>query len=289
MRRVDGPEGAELHRAADPARDQSWFLFATTRAQLDALPVPARRHGGQARRCARWPARLGLAVADKPDSQDICFVPAGQLRRCGGAAAPRRAGAGRDRHRGRPVVGRHDGIARYTVGQAKRLGDGGAGGGERRVVVAPDAGAAARGRRAGATAAPTQVRLREVNWLAAPRRRCAATVKLRARERAAPGRGGADRRTAPDVRLDDPALPAPGQACVFYRRRPGAGRRLHPRGGVRRSKARGSAPGPRQGALPPAPLPGAGPLDLHPFRECLSLRRRAHLRRWNRSVSCKSY
>ena len=76
VRRIDGPDGAELHRAADPARDQSWFLFATTRQQLDMCLFPL---GGMAnKRAVRDVAqRLGLGVAEKPDSQDICFVPSG--------------------------------------------------------------------------------------------------------------------------------------------------------------------------------------------------------------------
>ena len=73
---MDGPDGAELHRAADPARDQSWFLFATTREQLATCLFPL---GGMAdKRAVRDVAqRLGLGVAEKPDSQDICFVPSG--------------------------------------------------------------------------------------------------------------------------------------------------------------------------------------------------------------------
>ena len=73
---IDGPAGPELHRAADPARDQSWFLFATTRAQLACAcfrSAGCRTSGG-----ADGAQRLGLGVAAKPDSQDICFVPAGR-------------------------------------------------------------------------------------------------------------------------------------------------------------------------------------------------------------------
>ena len=85
VRRVDGPDGAELHRAADVARDQSWFLFATTRAQLELCLFPLGEMADK--RAVRDVAqRLGLAVAEKPDSQDICFVPAGRLyERCGHA------------------------------------------------------------------------------------------------------------------------------------------------------------------------------------------------------------
>jgi tRNA-specific 2-thiouridylase len=110
------------------------------------------------------------------------------------------------------VVGRHDGIARYTVGQAKRLGAAATDRGTRRVVVAVDA--ARRRVVVGPREGARNVRLREVNWLVEPaHRRC--QVKLRAREtpQAAevfPADGGAE------VLLDAPALAAPGQACVFY-------------------------------------------------------------------------
>src|SRR5258707_11980831 len=78
VRRVEGPVGAEIHRAIDPARDQSYFLFATTSAQLDLLRFPL---GGMAKADVRAiAAQLDLAVAGKPDSQDICFVPGGDYR-----------------------------------------------------------------------------------------------------------------------------------------------------------------------------------------------------------------
>ena len=77
VRRVDGPAGPELHRAADPARDQSWFLFATTREQLAFALFPLGEMADkQAVRAEA--ARLGLPVAAKPDSQDICFVAPGR-------------------------------------------------------------------------------------------------------------------------------------------------------------------------------------------------------------------
>ena len=111
------------------------------------------------------------------------------------------------------VLGQHDGIARYTIGQAKRLGNAAQDGGARRVVVSLDP--ATRRVVVGAPdAGTTLVRLRDVNWLVPPARlRC--MVKLRAREtphaaEIIPTEDGAE------VRLDAPALPAPGQACVFY-------------------------------------------------------------------------
>ena len=212
VRRLDGAEGAELHRAADPARDQSWFLFATTRAQLarTLFPLGAMPDKAAVRAVA---ARLGLPVAEKPDSQDICFVPQGSYAEVVARLRPDALAPGEIVDAAGAVLGRHDGIARYTVGQAKRLGAAGQAGGGRRVVVALD-GAARRvvvGPPGGGT---RLIGLREVNWLTAPRPlRC--TVKLRARDalheaEVLPEADGAT------VRLAAPALAAPGQACVFY-------------------------------------------------------------------------
>ena len=211
VRRVDGPEGVELHRATDLSRDQSWFLFATTREQLARTLFPL---GGMQDKAAvrAEAARLGLPVAAKPDSQDICFVPAGSYAEMVGALRPEALEAGEIVTAEGVVVGRHAGVARYTVGQAKRLGTAANDGGSRRVVVAVDA--ARRRVVVGPRAGARSVRLREVNWLAEPeRRRC--DVKLRARETPQPAEifpagDGAE------VLLDAPALAAPGQACVFY-------------------------------------------------------------------------
>jgi tRNA-specific 2-thiouridylase len=212
VRRVDGGDGPQLHRAADPARDQSYFLFATTRAQLARAMFPLGAMPDKASVRAEA-ARMGLEVAAKPDSQDICFVPSGSYADMVGRLRPDALAAGEIVDAAGEVVGRHDGIARYTVGQAKRLGSAAQSGGARRVVVALDpsarrvvVGPPATGDR--------KVRLREVNWLVPPRpMRC--TVKLRAREtphgaEVTPTEDGAE------VLLDAPALAAPGQACVFY-------------------------------------------------------------------------
>ncbi len=117
--RSRGAAGAELHRAVDPARDQSYFLFATTR---DAARLPALSAGrpAQSPPCARIAAELGLAVADKPDSQDICFVPRGPLHHGHRPpAAAGAAGAGDIVHLDGRVLGRHEGVTRYTVGQRR--------------------------------------------------------------------------------------------------------------------------------------------------------------------------
>ena len=212
VRRVDGAEGPELHRAVDARRDQSWFLFATTRAQLARTLFPL---GGMADKAAvrAEAARMGLPVAAKPDSQDICFVPQGSYAAVVAKLRPSAAAPGEIVARDGRVLGRHDGVAHYTIGQGKRLGDAAVDRGERQVVVALDA-ARRRVVVGPRDAGGTVVRLREVNWLVAPAtRRCA--VKLRAREAPQPA-AVVPTADGAEVRLDAPALAALGQACVFY-------------------------------------------------------------------------
>jgi tRNA-specific 2-thiouridylase len=212
VRRVDGPDGAELHRAADPARDQSWFLFATTRRQLERSMFPL---GDMADKAAvrAVAARLGLAVAAKPDSQDLCFVPRGHYADVVGRLRPDAVEPGEIVTAEGEVIGRHTGIARYTVGQGKRLGAAAQGGGGRRVVVALD-GARRRIVVGPAGAGARRILLREVNWLL-PARRFRCLVKLRARDELRPA-VVAPRGEGAEVDLDAPALAAPGQGCIFY-------------------------------------------------------------------------
>ncbi|MCC6921324.1 MAG: tRNA 2-thiouridine(34) synthase MnmA [Alphaproteobacteria bacterium] len=119
VRRVEGAHGPELHRAADASRDQSYFLFSMTRAQLGFVHFPL---GAIPKSETRAHAiRLGLAVADKPDSQDICFVPEG---RYGDVVRRLRAQAeapGDIVHVDGRVLGGHAGLANYTVGQRRGL------------------------------------------------------------------------------------------------------------------------------------------------------------------------
>jgi tRNA-specific 2-thiouridylase len=214
VRRLDGPDGAELHRAVDGARDQSWFLFATTRDQLATCLFPLGEMADK--RAVRDVAqRLGLGVAEKPDSQDICFVPSGGYADVVGRLRPDALEAGEIVTANGLVVGRHDGIARYTVGQGKRLGDAAVLDGDRQVVVATEP--ARRRVVVGPRGIGTRdVSLRDVNWLmASPRPEMRCGVKLRARDalRQAVVRVEAG---VTSILLEEPALPAPGQACVFY-------------------------------------------------------------------------
>jgi tRNA-specific 2-thiouridylase len=125
VRRVVGADGVELHRGRDPAKDQSYFLFATTPAQLDFLRFPL---GGMSKQETRAHAhRLGLVVADKPDSQDICFVPNGRYADVVRRLRPGAVDAGEIVHVDGTVLGRHHGVIDFTIGQRKGLGIGGRG------------------------------------------------------------------------------------------------------------------------------------------------------------------
>jgi len=120
VRRKIGPDGkAELHQAVDTHRDQSYFLFATTQEQLDYLRFPlGDLEKTETRAIAE---RFGLTVADKPDSQDICFVPNGSYADIVGKLRPGAAEAGDIVHVDGRVLGRHEGLIHYTVGQRRGL------------------------------------------------------------------------------------------------------------------------------------------------------------------------
>jgi tRNA-specific 2-thiouridylase len=124
VRRVMAPPGPQLHRAADPARDQSYFLYGTTEAQLDYLRFPL---GGLAKQEVRALAEVaGLRNAAKPDSQDICFVPDGDYAKIVTKVRPEGAAPGVIVHAASgAVLGEHKGIVHFTVGQRKGLEIGG--------------------------------------------------------------------------------------------------------------------------------------------------------------------
>jgi tRNA-specific 2-thiouridylase len=216
VRRLDTPTGPELHRPAAAGRDQSWFLFATTPGQLAYLrfPLGAMEDKDDVRREA---ARLGIAVADKPDSQDICFVPAGDYGAIVNASHPEALAEGEIVAEDGTPLGRHAGIARYTVGQTRRLGLAAMRDGARQSVrrVEPATGRIVVGPRD--APGTTTISLAETNWLVPPPAqplRCA--VQLRAREAPRPAIITATSDAHATVTLDEPAHAAPGQACVAY-------------------------------------------------------------------------
>jgi tRNA-specific 2-thiouridylase len=123
VQRKDGEGLSELHRAIDDSKDQSYFLFATTQEQLDFLRFPL---GGWTKDITRRHAeRLGLLTADKPDSQDICFVPGGDYAKVVKKIRPEAEKAGQIVHIDGRVLGTHNGIIHFTIGQRKGLGIGG--------------------------------------------------------------------------------------------------------------------------------------------------------------------
>ena len=124
VQRMAGAAGAELHRASDPARDQSYFLYGTTETQLDFLRFPL---GGLPKSETRRIAQsAGLQVAAKPDSQDICFVPDGDYAKIVRGIRPEGDAPGEIVHAaGGAVLGTHRGVIHYTVGQRRGLDIGG--------------------------------------------------------------------------------------------------------------------------------------------------------------------
>ena len=213
VRRVIGAAGAELHRAVDESRDQSYFLFATTREQLDYLRFPL---GGMSKDETRALARrFDLPVAAKPDSQDICFVPTGSYGDLVAKLRPEANAPGEIVDEQGRVLGRHDGIIHFTVGQRKGLG---VAGGEPLYVLRLDA--AAKRVVVGPREALGQRRvlLREVNWLGREARGRDARAGEAALGAAAASGDVIARCSGGGVALlDEPALGvAPGQACVVY-------------------------------------------------------------------------
>jgi tRNA-specific 2-thiouridylase len=207
VRRVIGKDGPELHRAADPARDQSYFLFATTREQLDFLRFPL---GDLPKAAVREIAHeLQLAVAAKPDSQDICFVPDGDYAAVVRKLRPETEQEGEIVDAAGQILGRHAGLIHFTVGQRRGLDIGGQPEPlyvlrlepeTRRVVVGPKSALAV-----------DAAELSSVNWLGG-REHVGLTAKVRSMAKPAPASFDGTL-----LRFDNPEFGvAPGQAAVIY-------------------------------------------------------------------------
>ncbi len=210
----DGAGGRALYRAADPERDQSYFLFATTAAQLARLRFPL---GGLMKPDVRALAReFGLSVAEKADSQDICFVPTGHYsamieRLMPGAAAP-----GDIVHVDGRTLGRHDGILHYTIGQRRGLRIAAA---EALYVVALDAAKARVVVGPREALATPLVHLRDFNWIGPgrladiPHKGLKVGARVRSTRPPAPAFLFADGHV---VFAEPESGVSPGQACVLY-------------------------------------------------------------------------
>ncbi|WP_272004228.1 tRNA 2-thiouridine(34) synthase MnmA [Roseovarius sp. ZX-A-9] len=218
IQRKMGPSGPELHSAADAARDQSYFLFSTTPQQLDFLRFPLG-HLPSKDATRALAAKYGLRVADKPDSQDICFVPNGNYASVIEKLRPGAAEPGEIRHADGRVLGQHNGVIHYTVGQRRGLGIGGLE--EPLYVVKLDVDARVVIVGPKEMLATRTIPVREINWLGdAPlvsRAEWHVAVKVRSTR---PPREAVIR-PLPDGTAEVELLAAeegvsPGQACVFY-------------------------------------------------------------------------
>jgi tRNA-specific 2-thiouridylase len=210
----DGEGGRALFRAADPDRDQSYFLFATTCEQLKVLRFPL---GGLMKSEVRALAReFSLVVADKADSQDICFVPAGHYSDMIERLRPGAAEPGEIVHVDGRVLGRHHGILHYTIGQRRGIG---IAAGEPLYVIKLDA------ERARVIVGPRRhlatprVKLRDFNWIGPGAVRAFGDGGLAVAARVRSTRPPAAARLHADasVAFDEPESGvSPGQACVIY-------------------------------------------------------------------------
>jgi tRNA-specific 2-thiouridylase len=213
-RMVQGADGPELHKAADPDKDQSYVLHGIKRAVLPKLMFPLGEiHKPEVRQIAR---SLGLAVADKPDSVEICFVPDNDHARLVRERRPERATAGAFVDREGQVLAEHDGIERFTVGQRKGLGY--AAGSRKYVLeIVPESNNVVLGEREDLLA--SGLTASSVNWLTAgpPAESIRCSTKIRYRHPGAPVTVTAGSNASAEVLFDEPqSAIAPGQAVVFY-------------------------------------------------------------------------
>ena len=218
IQRKNGINGAELHMAADHQRDQSYFLFSTTAKQLDYLRFPLGSLASKAETRA-LAAKYGLDVANKPDSQDICFVPDGNYAAVIEKLHPGAAQPGKIIDQNDNILGTHNGVINYTIGQRRGLGIGGLeeplyvvklDADRKLVIVGPKELLATR-----------QVSLKEVNWLGDTPLMTKSAWKIRAKVRSTrPPRDAVLRPISNTEAIVELIAAeegiAPGQACVFY-------------------------------------------------------------------------
>jgi len=218
IQRKNGINGAELHMAADHQRDQSYFLFSTTAKQLDYLRFPLGSLASKAETRA-LAAKYGLDVANKPDSQDICFVPDGNYAAVIEKLHPGAAQPGKIIDQNDNILGTHNGVINYTIGQRRGLGIGGLEEplyvvkldvDRKLVIVGPKELLATR-----------QVSLKEINWLGDIPLMTQSTWEIRAKVRSTrPPRDAVLRPISNTEAIVELIAAeegiAPGQACVFY-------------------------------------------------------------------------
>ncbi|MEB3701878.1 tRNA 2-thiouridine(34) synthase MnmA [Candidatus Bealeia paramacronuclearis] len=214
VQRFQKGEKSELHRAVDPIRDQSYFLFATTQNQLDFLrfPLGSLNAKTETRKHAK---RFGLEIAEKPDSQDICFVPNGSYVSVVEKLRPGSLEEGEILHLDGRVLGTHTGIIGYTVGQRKGLG---IGGGEPLYVVGLDPKTHRVYVGPKEALAKSEVYIQELNWLGEQTKETFnALVKIRSAHKPVPAKITLLENGKARVQFDSPEYGvSAGQACVVY-------------------------------------------------------------------------
>lgn len=219
IKRIEGPGGPELHRAYDFGKDQSYFLFATTRAQLDFLRFPLG--GLDKSETRRLAVELGLQVASKPDSQDICFVPTGKYTDVIEKLRPDAADPGDMVHMDGTVLGQHRGIMYYTIGQRRGLGLKDGSGQDPLFVVRIDADKKQVVVGPREALARSVIYLTDVNWIGDgdfDENLSGQPIGVKVRSTRPPEPAQLiwdDGRLAVKLQSPDEGI-APGQACVFY-------------------------------------------------------------------------
>jgi tRNA-specific 2-thiouridylase len=221
IQRKHGKNGPELHCAADPKRDQSYFLFPTTKEQLNFLRFPLGRlkSKGETRALAK---KFDLSISDKPDSQDICFVPNGDYASVIEKLRPGAAEPGEIVHADGRILGNHAGVIHFTVGQRRGLGVGGLSDPlyvtslnveDRQVIVGPKELLKAH-----------KINVSEINWLGDQdffsTKQWELKVKVRSTRPPQDALVRPKSQNTAEVELIEPEQGvAPGQACVFYDKR----------------------------------------------------------------------
>lgn len=218
IQRVAGSDGPELHKGADPIRDQSYFLFSTTPEQLDYLRFPLG-HLPSKNETRALAAKHGLSVADKPDSQDICFVPDGNYAAVIEKLRPGAAEPGLIVDMDGQRLGEHNGVIHYTVGQRRGLGIGGLADPLYVVKLDPDTREVVVGPKSALTT--RFLKVREINWLGdtalEAHQSLAIEVKVRSTRPPRPAilQPNADGTATVELLVPEEGV-SPGQACVFY-------------------------------------------------------------------------
>ena len=213
VQRLNKGNHAEMHMATDTNKDQSYFLFATTQEQLDFLRFPLGSFTKEKTR--KLAEEYEIPIYNKPDSQDICFVPDGNYASIVEKLRPGAIDAGDIVHIDGRVLGRHNGIINFTIGQRRGLSIGGMeepiyvvkiDPENKRVIVGPETALES-----------TSFNIRDVNWLGLkPEGQIEAVVKIRSTRPPVPARITPTGSGAVVTLLQPEKSISPGQACVMY-------------------------------------------------------------------------